>query len=102
MTPLEESLVNGSSRRLCFNCRSDKLRPLIVLAKEGFPPYSPDGRWLAMGLGFYSLHGMQRLAGLELWGVDNGVPSLDKEEWRSERRGGLKRRGVRQLTNEAV
>jgi hypothetical protein len=38
VTAEEETLVNGSSQRLCFTCRSAKLRPLIVLAKEGFPP----------------------------------------------------------------
>jgi hypothetical protein len=38
MTPQEELLAAGSSRRLCFTCQSPKLRPLIVLAKEGFPP----------------------------------------------------------------
>jgi len=38
LTAQEELLVEGSSRRKCFTCRSTKLRPLIVLAKEGFPP----------------------------------------------------------------
>lgn len=38
MTPEEELLVKGSSRRLCFTCASANLRPLIVLSKDGFPP----------------------------------------------------------------
>jgi len=38
LTAEEELLVAGSSRRQCFTCNSAKLRPLIVLAKEGFPP----------------------------------------------------------------
>jgi hypothetical protein len=38
MTPEEELLVKGSSRRLCFACASANLRPLIVLKKDGFPP----------------------------------------------------------------
>ena len=38
LTPEQELLVKGSSRWACFTCRSTKLRPLIVLAKDGFPP----------------------------------------------------------------
>jgi hypothetical protein len=38
LTAEEEMLVTGSRRRRCFTCNSAKLRPLIVLAREGFPP----------------------------------------------------------------
>jgi hypothetical protein len=38
VTALEEMLVKGSSRRLCFACGSANLRPLVVLKNEGFPP----------------------------------------------------------------
>ena len=42
LTDQEKLLVSGSSRGACFTCRSTRLRPLVVLAKEGFPPGDPS------------------------------------------------------------
>ncbi len=41
LTPDQELLVKGTSRAKCFTCGSGKLRPLIVLQKEGFPNGDP-------------------------------------------------------------
>ena len=38
LTPEQDLLVEGTSRAQCFTCRSARLRPLIVLAMDGFPP----------------------------------------------------------------
>jgi len=35
------SLVNGSSLSRCLLCQSPRLRPLILLAREGIPPGEP-------------------------------------------------------------